>query len=304
MSEFAIHLSAFRALQVQYCQQQIQGNGSSHDASSPANRHLNTVFFLQSTLSLSTNCDLAPTPWPSDPPSPSPVVEALNTSHPGIDEDCLQYTYGTTKRLTTFIRAIATLFRSALYYTRTGTEVPNTLNQAIQLLNQQLQGWTLDSENIINFPYAQMEKVLKLHILAFYHAACIFALTHLVLPLLAHDEARQARLQELHLHVSQVLSHLQTIETIKRQNLGVFRSPAASILWPGFIACCEARREDRPGWIKWWEQMLTYRIGNIASLYETVKEVWRLHDREETDGSLQPVWRVCLKERKRVIIAL
>jgi arginine metabolism regulation protein II len=148
-----------------------------------------------------------------------------------------------------------------------------------------------------------MVKVLKLHILAFYHAVCIFNFTHLVLPLLAHDEARRARRQELHLHVSQVLAHLQTIETIKRQNPGVFSSQAASILWPGFIACCEARQEDTPGWMEWWEQMLTYRIGNIASLYETVKEVWRLHDREENDGSM-PLWRVCLMERKRVIIAL
>jgi arginine metabolism regulation protein II len=149
-----------------------------------------------------------------------------------------------------------------------------------------------------------MGKVMRMHILAFHDAACIFLVTHLILSLPADPETRQTLSDQVRFHSSQALTRLRSIEDIKQQTPHIFQHQTASILWPGFIASCEAAQGDRPGWIAWWEQMLTYRIGNIASLYETVVDVWQLADRQQNSSSSLPVWRMLLREKGRVIIAL
>ncbi|KAL2835672.1 fungal-specific transcription factor domain-containing protein [Aspergillus pseudoustus] len=304
MSEFPLHLSAFRALQLQYQEKYRNGSGRAQSMiSPPAEKYLNTIFYLQSTLSLSTDCDLTPVPWPTHPQRACRRESSLYAIL-ALDDDCLQYTYGTTTQITMFIHATATLFRSISYYASEGGGVPESLLQAIRNLSEKVDAWSIDLENIINFPSVEMGKVMRMHILAFHNATCIFVLTHLILPLSADPEARQTLSGQIRFHSSQSLSRLQSIEDIKQQTSRVFQHQTASILWPGFIASCEAAQEDRPGWIAWWEQMLTYRIGNIASLYETVVDVWHLADRWQNSSSSLPAWRMLLREKGRVIIAL
>ncbi|KAL4958740.1 transcription factor domain-containing protein [Aspergillus stella-maris] len=277
MSEFPLHLAAFRALQAQFQQRNRNGPAETLETS-PAERYLTSIFYLQSTLSLSTNCELTPVPWPSDPQRT-------------VNDTCLQYTYGTTKCLAMFIRAAATLFRSMSYYISAGVQLPAGLQDAVYTLLSKLNSWSLAAENIIELPDFTTMKVMKLHILAFHDAIHIFC------------EAHKASSEEIRLRASRVLTHLQCIENIKQENSRIFYTQAASILWPGFIASCEAVGEDRSGWTKWWEHMLTYRIGNIASLYATVREVWQLSNSGQGSSKI-PVWRVLLKKKKVIIIAL
>ncbi|KAL2856087.1 fungal-specific transcription factor domain-containing protein [Aspergillus pseudodeflectus] len=304
MSEFPLHLSAFRALQAQHQGQRESREGLAPDeTTSPAERFLNTIFYLQSTLSQSTNYDITPVPWPSDPRSSLILPEFSYTIGP-IDDQCLQYTYGTTKRLTMFIRAVTALFWSVAYYTSTGAYFPDTLQLEMDSLSNGLNDWRLESEDIIDLPDVASTRVVKLHILAFYNAICIFRLTHLVLPLSTDDGTRSALFHEVSFYVSEVLSHLRSIERIKQQNPRAFNRQSASIIWPGFIAACEAPQQGREGWVEWWENMLAYRIGNIASLYETLRDVWDLRDRTQDDSYLLPAWRRLLREKRMVIIAL
>ncbi|KAL4940529.1 hypothetical protein BDV06DRAFT_223972 [Aspergillus oleicola] len=302
MSEFPLHLAAFRALQAQYQQKNRNGPAETLETS-PAERYLNSIFYLQSTLSLSTNCELTPVPWPSDPQRSHCREESMYKIATTVNDTCLQYTYGTTKCLAIFIRAAATLFRSVSYYLSAGVQLPAGLQHAVYTLLSKLNSWSLAAENIIELPDFTTMKVMKLHILAFHDAIHIFCVTHLMLPFYTCQEAHKASSEEIRLRASRVLTHLQCIENIKQENSRIFYTQAASILWPGFIASCEAVGEDRSGWTKWWEHMLTYRIGNIASLYATVREVWQLSNSGQGSSKI-PVWRVLLKKKKGIIIAL
>ncbi|KAL3457275.1 fungal-specific transcription factor domain-containing protein [Aspergillus heterothallicus] len=304
MSEFSLHLAAFRALQAQYRRKQRNGAAGTPEPS-PAERYLSSIFYLQSTLSLSTNCQLTLVPWPLEPQESHCREESLYTVPTTVDDNCLQYTYGTTMCLAMFIRATTTLFRSVCYYVSVGAQLPAGLHQAVYTLSSKLNSWSLATEDIIELPESTTMEVMKLHILAFHDALHIFFLTQLMLPPATGYEEHKAVSQKIPIRASQALCHLQGIEKIKRENSRIFYTDAASILWPGFIASCEAvGGEDRLGWTEWWEHMLTYRIGNIASLYENVREVWQLGDGGEGSSRRMPAWRVLLQQRKRVIVAL
>ncbi|KAL2828961.1 fungal-specific transcription factor domain-containing protein [Aspergillus cavernicola] len=315
MSEFWVHLNAFKWLSRHQSRMQIQET----TATSQTETYLNTIFYFQSTLSLTTDCTFIPVPWPADSQRSAQLRGALFQT-PLLDDHCLQHTYGVTRKLVVFIRVIAVLFQSVSYYISCGLALPETLEQTLADLSNRLDAWDLNSErNLLHFDGSDEStpkpRVLRLHILAFSHAIRIFHLTHLVFPLYQGKEALQQsdnQLSEiLQSHVSQVSSLLHMIEEIKRtSNNGSFEKQVAPILWPGFIASCEADSSNQESWAQWWNHMSAYRIGNIQSLRRIVEGVWRVRDESnirihgDLGGFFMPSWRALLVDEKRRILAL
>ncbi|KAL4860906.1 fungal-specific transcription factor domain-containing protein [Aspergillus spectabilis] len=224
MSEFLLHLSAFRALQSQY--------QNRNRAGSAIERYLSTVFYFQSTLSKSTDCNFTPTPWPSDTYRASRREQLLYRTPP-IDEICLQQTYGITRQLTIFIQAITTLLQSLQYYFLHHTTIPATLHQAIETLTTHLTKWAPSPVLLPSTPTP--ETLLDLHTLAFHHSIQILHITHLLTPLSRSRHEllpTQFQLQlQIHTHTTTVLKTLMAIETLKISNSTLSKTPTAPILW-------------------------------------------------------------------------
>ena len=74
----------------------------------------------------------------------------------------------------------------------------------------------------------------------------------------------------------------------------------APIVWPGFIAACEAGPEQRPLWRVWWIGVQRYSIGSIGVLWGVVQEVWEMRDEGEREV---PGWRAVLKRNGRRVMS-
>jgi arginine metabolism regulation protein II len=95
-----------------------------------------------------------------------------------------------------------------------------------------------------------------------------------------------------------VAEKLGTIEDLKTSHGGPL---TASIMWPGFVAACEATPSQRGGWQVWWQHMLTYCIGNIATLWQVVQDVWKARDAGDLET---PGWIGVLRANKQRILAI
>ncbi|KAL3476276.1 fungal-specific transcription factor domain-containing protein [Aspergillus californicus] len=306
MSEFWIHLNAFKWLQ-------RNRNHSQVLPTCQTERYLNTVFFFQSTLSLTTDCSFVPVQWPVDNQRSAELCDALYRT-PAMDDSCLQNTYGVTRELVVFIHVVAVLFQSVSYYASRNCKLPQTLEQTLATLSRRLDAWDIESDRSLLADSTATARLMKLHILAFSHALQVFHLTHLVFPI--HGRALNASGISLSAilepHVSQVSSILLMIEDIKQENPNMLGRRVAPILWPGFIASCEADCNSREAWIQWWERMVAYRIGNIRTLWRTVQDVWQVKDEACGRAGRGDIplryffasWRGFLMDRNRRILAL
>lgn len=310
MSEYWLHLKGFRRLQ------NLSYRLHSPDQRfSETERYLKTVFYCQSTLSRSTDCNQPPLPWSSHSLDSEP-------SHESIDTQCLQHTYGVTHTLLRFINDITKLSQHALYYSLRGLSLPEGLQRARVILGERVLLWNVEHEEIVLFDESEAAiltaQTMRLHILAFAYAVQVYYITHLVLPVDPSGRNNGEIVVKLRQQVLHVTSCLQRIEIIKRDNPGVFQKPMAPILWPGFIASCEAEPRDRELWLEWWGGMLRYRIGNIQPLWNTVQAAWRTRDEDSLglnrsdrgNGNDQdcaidlPLWRGLLQDEQAMIFAL
>ncbi|KAJ5207580.1 fungal-specific transcription factor domain-containing protein [Penicillium cf. viridicatum] len=310
MSELGLHLKGFKRLQI--LSNRLQ---SPIQKLCKTERYLKTVFYCQSTLSRSTDCGLPPLPWPSH------LLES-DAADESIDNHCLQHTYGVTHTLLRFIHNIKTLSRHLAYYSSRGLNLPDALERERAAVGEKLLLWNIECEEIVLFDESEAAhlaaKITKLHVLAFSYAIQVFYMTHLVLPVDLGELSNGEIAVKLQHQVSCVASCLRKIEVIKRDNPGVFRKPMAPIMWPGYIASCEAEPEDRGLWLEWWEGMLRYRIGNIQPLWNAVQGTWRSRDEDafglsgRGEGSSDsqclsrclPLWRGFLRGRQDMIFAL
>ena len=73
----------------------------------------------------------------------------------------------------------------------------------------------------------------------------------------------------------------------------------APVVWPGFIAACEAADEDRDAWQRWWVRVQSYRIGSIATMWTVVQEVWA--EKGSGNGRVALWVDVCRRKGQRII---
>lgn len=243
---------------------------------------LHTVFSFLTTLSQTTSFDLPNIPWTRAEPS----------SNIPTNDYSLEFTYGITSTLATFMRLISKLSQHVGYYTCAGLPLPVPLQVACADLSMQLDAWEIHSEPLTSMATSSTTTKLlaRHHINAFYFALKIYFTTRVALS----STISLAALS------STVAHHLLAIEDLKTSKRYGSR-PTASVAWPGFIASCEAGPADRVVWQRWWETMMRYRIGNIARLWKVVQKSWQARDGGDMET---PAWMGVLRRNRTRILAV
>ncbi|PLB46586.1 C6 zinc finger domain protein [Aspergillus steynii IBT 23096] len=278
MTEFWIHLSG--------CDRLLQ---SLNPGASPRDGQLRTICAFMNTLSRSTNP--YPTPKPYTMGQILSIKDLIQHSPFHQDNDCLEFIYGTTATLASYLHTAITLAENLSFHPQPSPPAP--LTQARETLKQAIHTWTITQEPLSSTPRADHEtrSLITCHILAFHAAVVIYY--HVALDQCDDNDT-------LRYYKRACVSNLIAAEALKSSSSAQRGwSAMAPIVWPGFIAACEADPDERPLWRAWWTGVQRYCIGSIQTLWGVVQEVWWCRDAGMHEV---PGWKGVLRRRgKRVM---
>jgi arginine metabolism regulation protein II len=296
MTDFWIHLDGCERLRA------VMLRGES--IPSPRTEQLFTICSFMSTLSRSTDPFLPPKPWKD---GPAASIEYLLEASPfRVDDHSLEFTYGITATLARYMNLTILLPRHTDYYATRKLPVPSSLQQVVSDLQKALETWTITTEPLASVPKADHEtlSLVTCHILAFHASLVIYFHTRtrwLATPSYTSTSSPQSQPPDLHHYNRICVTNLLATEALKSScGSRIGWNAMAPIVWPGFIAACEADVHERPLWRTWWVSVQRYCIGSIASLWEVVQEVWREEEEGRADG---PRWMGVLRRSGRRVMS-
>lgn len=280
-TEFWIHLEG--------CERLMSSFGGPPD-NSPQHTQLNNICSFMHTLSQST----APYTTPKPSLEACDRIEDLLNHSPFLPDDhSLEFTYGTTANLASYLHLTISLSQSIAYFELNELPTPPYLRKACMALYAAISGWSINQESLASLPGTDYEtrSLITCHVVAFHAAIVIYFHTMLDYP------TPHSILQSYN---KICVSNLLAAEVLKMSN-GASKgwNAMAPIVWPGFVASCEAELIDQPLWRAWWTGVQKYCIGSIKTLWDVVQDVWR-----DRDAGLaqKPGWREVLRRRgKRVM---
>lgn len=167
-----------------------------------------------------------------------------------LEDNCfLESTYGITSELVFLMRLTTTMAQHRAYYISKDQPIPQTLQTTLREAESKILAWSIESVLLPHVAEGDhlARSILKLHVEAFYHALKIYFYAR-VTPCPAAQMAG---------YVGTVVSQLNQIEDLKASHE---LPPTASIMWPGFVAACEAQPEQHAEWRAYWQRMLEYRL--------------------------------------------
>lgn len=257
---------------------------------------LQTVCLFMTTLAKSTDPDLEMLPWPFDDELEFEPSEFLSLTF-NLADSSLEFIYGITATLASFIQIITRLSQHTRYYEFSTASTPPSLMAVCEELGEQIASWSIDQESLLSIDGCTNRFTVSLiqhHILAFHSAILILHHTRLSGSLISESSSI------LEAYSRATLSNLSAMEDIKASHLGeVGWKTMAPVVWPGFIAACEAAEEDWEVWRHWWTGVQSYRIGSIATMWTMVQDVWaeRAEGRKGTS-----LWvDICRRNGQRII---
>lgn len=288
MTDFWIHLDG--------CEKLLSVVKQNSALQSPGTDQLLTISAFMSTLSRSTDPYLPPKPWKE---CASATIEDLFAKSPFFsDNHSLEFTYGITATLASFMDLTISLSQHVRYYTTNHLPIPDSLEQAISTAHTALASWSITDEPLTSVPADDTAtlSLLRCHILAFHAALVIYFYT-------STNRATIPSSTVISKHYNHIcITNLLAAESLKSSvSARSGWNAMAPIVWPGFIAACEAGIDERPLWRAWWVNVQRYCIGSIAILWDVVQEVWQDLDwGAEPDG---PRWMAVLRRGGRRVMS-
>ncbi|KAL4890660.1 fungal-specific transcription factor domain-containing protein [Aspergillus ambiguus] len=281
MTEFWIHLDGCEKLKA-----------SLRDPGMRSSRHtqLTSICSFMNMLSQST----APYTIPKLSFGGSESLGELLKSSPFLpDNHTLEFTYGATATLASYLYLTISLSQSFAYFEVNDLPPPPNLQKTCTTLFNAISSWSICQETFASLSETDYEtrSLITCYATAFHAAAMIYFHTILRYPA-SHSNMKT---------YNQIcVSNLLAAEALKlADHAKKSWNVMAPIVWPGFIAACEASASERFLWRKWWTVTQKYCIGSIETLWAVVQEVWK----ESDEGAIeQPGWRDVLRRRgKRVM---
>lgn len=254
-------------------------------------KQLHTVCSFMATMARSTQQDFVPLPWP-DIESTEDVLAHIAPPF-GFEDHSLEFTYGITAALASLIHTTTKLNHHVLYYTANILPLPDSLRNAINHHAENIVNWSLAQEPFSSIHPMDHDtlSIIRHHAMAFHRAICIHFHT-LLLPTSSTIIAAYSQT---------TVENLIAAESLKRAHGARYGwKSMAPVVWPGFIASCEADKQDRKMWRTWWTSVQKYRIGSIARLWGVVREVW---DAKDAGSVVVPGWAPILRAKGLRIIS-
>jgi arginine metabolism regulation protein II len=238
------------------------------------------------TISESTNWSLVPIPWEES------STTSLTAMPLFYEDGTLETTYGITAGLAGLIARITRLVQTTRYYSSNSIRPPPELQIARENLAVAVESLPTvqDAAGIPHDCDEHVRTLLAEHIDAFALGIKVYFDASL-------GSCSQMRLDDL---VQEIGCKLNMIEEQKKSTERRY-AKTATIMWPGFIAACEARPDYRDLWYRWWSDMASYGIGNIAVLWDIVQEAWLLRD---SGSDIFPAWLPVLRAKGKFILAV
>jgi arginine metabolism regulation protein II len=246
---------------------------------------INICNFLH-VISESTNWSLAPMPWEESSTTYSAATPLF------YEDGTLETTYGITAGLAGLISRITRLAQTIRYYSFHSISPPPEVQIARGHLAAAVKSLPAlqDATSIPQDCDEHVRALLAEHVDAF--ALGIEVYFHVSVGLCS-----QERLDDL---VHEIGCKLNMIEE-QKQSTEKRYAKTATIMWPGFVAACEARKGHRDQWRRWWSDMAHYGIGNIEALWSIVQESWVLRD---SGSDISPAWLPILRSKGKFILAV
>jgi len=252
----------------------------------PRSRSMINICNFLHVISESTNWSLAPIPWEE---SSTMTLAAMPLFY---EDGTLETTYGITAGLAGLISRITGLAQTMRYYSVNYISPPPGLETAREHLAvaveslptvQDVASIPQDCDEYVSTLLAEHIDAFALGIKVYFHASL--------------GSSSQVRLDDL---VQEIGCKLNMIEEQKKSTERRYEK-TATIMWPGFVAACEARQDHRALWYRWWSDMASYGIGNIAVLWDIVQEAWLLRD---SGSDVSPAWLPVLRANRKFILAV
>lgn len=252
----------------------------------PRSRSMINICNFLHVISESTNWSLVPIPWEESPVTSSAAVPLF------YEDGTLKTTYGITASLVGLISRITRLAQTIRHYSVHSISLPQDLQIAREHLAMAIASLPI-LQDVTAIPQDCDEHIRALlveHIDAF--ALGIKVYFHVSV-----SSCGRERLDDL---VQEIGYKLNMIEEQKKSTERRY-AKTATIMWPGFVASCEARQDHRDLWRRWWSDMASYGIGNIAVLWSIVQESWSLRD---SGSDVYPAWLPVLRAKGKFILAV
>ncbi|KAJ0415112.1 fungal-specific transcription factor domain-containing protein [Aspergillus carlsbadensis] len=310
MTDFWIHLDGCEKLRAVMLRGDSDRDSDNISLPSPRTEQLLTICSFMSTLSRSTDPFLPPKPWKEGPETS--VDYLLETSPFRVDDHSLEFTYGITATLARYMDLTIRLSRHLDYYATRDLPVPSSLLEVVSDLQQALETWTITMEPLTSVPKADYEtlSLVTCHILAFHASLVIYFHTRTRCSTSTPSSASPCAPPDLHHYNRTCVTNLLAAEALKSScGSRIGWNAMAPIVWPGFIAACEAEVHERPLWRTWWVGVQRYCIGSIAILWEVVREVWECEledlgrDSKEYGRGHGPRWMGVLRRSGRRVMS-
>jgi arginine metabolism regulation protein II len=292
MTDFWIHLDG--------CEKLRSAMLTGESVPLPRTEQLLTICSFMSTLSRSTDPFLPSKPWKYGPAAS--IKYLLERSPFRVDDHSLEFTYGITATLARYMDLIILLSRHLDYYVTRNLPVPSSLQRVVSDLQKALETWTITTEPLASVPKANHEtlSLVTCHIIAFH--ASLVTYFHTRTRWYTSTSSPQSQSMDLSYYNRICVTNLLAAEALKTScGSRIGWNAMAPIVWPGFIAACEAEVHERPLWRTWWLGVQRYCIGSIASLWEVVQEVWESKD--NGDRGHGPRWMTVLRRSGRRVMS-
>lgn len=211
----------------------------------------------------------------------------LESIHFDVDDRGIEYMYGITPTLGNLLKRTCQAAERLSIYQNEG--IPIFLLKECTEIEYEIAIWNIESEKIYAMGSTEhtMREIVCCQARAFHSAMAIFY----------YRTIGTGSTVNMENHVQIIWENLKLAEDLKEEYLhGDKRS--APMSWPAFIAACEA--SDREPWVKWWERVQIYGLGNFTRQWRTIQEVWSLMDDYDEVGS----WREALRRSGRLVLPI
>ncbi|KAM0545416.1 hypothetical protein ACHAPJ_011321 [Fusarium lateritium] len=263
--DFRVHIEAAS---------QLRNSRSRWKLLSRPSKQLNELSAFLSMLSRTTSFEPSSAPW-TGRNDRLVVAEDMLIQSSG----CYEHVYGITRTVAAAINQTCRLAAHLARFRRDKEDdIPDDVLEACEEVGDKLQSWRFEHENITSIPSSDGlgMLILKHHAKAWHSAALIYYCTRI-------QETEPIDLVE---ETDLVMEHLRAAEDVRLTSGTMHsRDSLAPITWPAFVASCIALKDRRDVWRVWWEQMLSYNIGNINKQWEIVQQIWETLDQAEQQGT-------------------